>query len=66
MPVVGITAGISSTVGLLMGAIAVAANVFSIHRFWSIDHPHKVPVSALNAIVIVLLAVLAVRDVGNL
>jgi len=65
-PVIGITSGVGSTIGLIIGTIAIAANVFSIRRFWKADHKYKVPVSILNAGIIVLLVILIALDANNL
>jgi len=66
LPIVGITSGIGSTIGLIVGTIAIVANVFSIRRFWKADHKYKVPVSLLNLGIIVLLVVLVILDAQNL
>jgi hypothetical protein len=65
LPLIGITAGLDSGVGLIVGPIAIAANLFSIHRFWSADHKYKVQTSMLNVAMIVALAVLLVGDVND-
>lgn len=65
-PIVGIASGIGSTIGLIIGTIAIVANVMSIRRFWRADHKWKVPVSALNAGIIVLLLILLAVDANRL
>lgn len=65
-PVIGIRSGIGSTIGLLIGTVAIIANVYSIRRFHRADHKYKWPVSALNAGIIVLLVILVVLDANNL
>ena len=65
-PVIGVTSGIGSTLGLIIGSIAIVANVFSIRRFWKADHKYKVPVSILNVGIIVLLVILVILDANNL
>ena len=66
LPVVGITSGVNSGVGFILSAIAIAANALSIRRFWLAGHKYKVPVSALNLAIIVLLVVLVVGDANSL
>ncbi len=65
-PIIGISGGVGPLLGLVIGTIAIVANVFSIRRFWSADHPWKVPVSLLNVGIIVLLSILVVIDIGDL
>lgn len=65
-PIVGIASGIGSTIGLIIGTIAIIANVMSIRRFWRADHRWKVPVSLLNAGIIVLLLILLAVDANRL
>jgi hypothetical protein len=65
-PIIGIRSGVGSTVGLIIGTVAIAANVFSIRRFWKADHKYKVPVSILNLGIIVLLVILIVLDANDL
>lgn len=65
-PVVGIASGLGSTVGLIIGSIAIVSNLYSIRRFWRSDHKYKWPVSLLNAGIIVLLVILMVLDANNL
>jgi heme O synthase-like polyprenyltransferase len=65
-PVIGVASGIGSTLGLILGAVAIVANVLSIRRFQRSNHRYKWPVSALNAGIIVLLLVLMALDLEHL
>jgi hypothetical protein len=65
-PLIGWGADVGPAIGVLIGGVAIAANVFSIRRFWRSDHPWKIPVSALNVAIIGLLSVLIVIDLNEL
>ena len=61
-PLIGITTRVGAVVGIALGVIAIAFNVFSIRRFFAADHPYKWWASAMNVGVFVLLIVLFVLD----
>ena len=65
-PLIGLAPGVGPTIGLVVGTVAIAANVFSIRRFWRADHRWKVQVTALHLAVIMLLVILMVLDVRQL
>ena len=65
-PWIGLAPGIGPGLGLAIGAIAIAANVMSIRRFWKADHRWKKPVTALHLGVIVLLLILGALDIRAL
>lgn len=65
-PLVGFGSGAGPWIGLPVGLAAIAANVVSIRRFHRAGHRWKWPVSAINAGVIVLLAILVVVDAADL
>ena len=65
-PFIGLAPGVGAGFGLIIGMVAIAANVFSIRRFWRADHRWKIPVTTLHVAVIGLLIVLVVRDVMEL
>ena len=66
LPLLGVTAGVGPTLGLAIGAVAIASNVFTIRRFWASDHRWKWPITAICVAVIGLLAVLVVEDLLDL
>ncbi|MGI9608534.1 MAG: hypothetical protein ACR2P0_20555 [Acidimicrobiales bacterium] len=61
-PLIGLTASVGAVIGVLIGLVAVVFNVMSIRRLFASDHPYKWWAGAMNAAVIVLLAVLFVVD----
>ncbi len=65
-PFIGLAPGVGAGFGLVIGLVAIAANVFSIRRFWRADHRWKMPVTVIHVGVIGLLVVLAVQDVIEL
>lgn len=66
LPAFGMAGGVGPGVGLAIGVVAIGFNVASIRRFWTSDHQWKIPISVINASVIVLLSVLVVLDVRDL
>lgn len=66
LPAVGVANGVGPGIGLAVGIIAIGFNVASIRRFHASDHRWKWPITALNSMVIALLAVLAVIDITDL
>ncbi len=65
-PFLNLSSSVGPTLGLAVGAVALAANVFSIRRFWAADHKWKKQVTVLHIAVIALLLVLAARDILEL
>lgn len=65
-PFIGLAPGVGAGFGLIIGIVAIAANLFSIRRFWRADHRWKIPVTVIHVSVIALLVVLAFRDVAEL
>ncbi len=66
LPLIGLSDQVGPVVGLVLGLIAVAANVWSIRRFWAVDHRFKWLVTVVSSGVLILLAVLVVNDVREL
>lgn len=65
-PAVGFATGVGPLVGLLIGTFAIVCDVFTIRRFFAVDHKWRWPVSAIAFSVICLLAVLLVQDLSHL
>jgi hypothetical protein len=66
LPVLGIAGGVGPAVGVLVGMVAIAFNIFSIRRWRASTHTWRVPVMTLNSVVIVFLVVLVALDVSEL
>ena len=65
-PFVGLAPNVGPVIGLSVGTVAIAANLFSIRRFWRADHRWKIQATVLHCSVLVLLAVLMVLDIREL
>ena len=66
LPLIGLSDRVGPVVGLVLGLIAMAANVWSIQRFWAVDHRLKWLVTVVSSGVLILLAVLVVNDIREL
>jgi len=66
MPAVGFATGVGPVVGIVIGSIAIACDVFTIRRFFAVDHRWRWHFSAVALAVIGLLSVLLVQDVVHL
>ena len=66
LPLLGLAPGVGPVLGITIGVVAIAANVFSIRRFWRARHPWRVPITVLHVAVIGLLLVLIVLDLNAL
>ena len=65
-PAVGVATGVGPVLGILIGTFAIVCDVFTIRRFFAVDHKWRWPVSAIAFSVVCLLAVLLVQDVSHL
>lgn len=65
-PWLGLAPGVGPALGLVIGAVAIAANVVSIRRFWRAKHPWRRPVTVVHIGIIVLVLVLMAIDVADL
>jgi hypothetical protein len=65
-PAIGLARGVGPVLGLLLGTVALVANVFTIRRFWVARHRYRWVITGVSSAVIVLLLVMAVRDIGSL
>ena len=65
-PAVGFATGVGPVLGIIIGTFAIVCDVFTIRRFFAVDHKWRWPVSAIAFSVICLLTVLLVQDVAHL
>ncbi len=65
-PAVGFATGVGPVVGLVIGSFAIVCDVFTIRRFFAVDHRWRWPVSLVAFGVICLLTVLLVQDISHL
>ncbi len=66
MPAIGLAAGVGPVLGVLIGLVAMTCDVFTIRRFFSVDHKWRWHFSAIAFSVICLLSVLLVQDIVHL
>ena len=63
MPAVGFATGVGPIVGIVIGVVAMTCDVFTIRRFFAVDHRYRWHFSSVALAVIGLLSVLLVQDV---
>jgi hypothetical protein len=66
LPAVGFATGVGPIVGIVIGVVAMTCDVFTIRRFFAVDHRWRWHFSAIAVSVIGLLMVLLVQDVVHL
>jgi hypothetical protein len=65
MPILGLSPAVGPWLGIVIGVVAIAANVFSIRRFARSNHRLRTLVIGINIAVIGLLLVLLAIDIGD-
>ena len=65
LPLLGIAKGVGPVVGIVIGSIAMVCDVFTIRRFFMVDHKYRWYFTAIALSVITLLTVLLVEDIAN-
>lgn len=65
-PLIGLAPGVGPVLGITIGTIAIAANVYSLRRFWRVGHRWRRPITVLHVGVIILLVVLIAFDLNEL
>lgn len=66
LPAAGFATGVGPALGLAIGIVAITCDVFTIRRFFSVDHRWRWQFSAVAGSVICLLLVLLVQDIVHL
>jgi hypothetical protein len=66
VPAVGFATGVGPIVGIVIGVVAMTCDVFTIRRFFAVDHKWRWHFSAIALAVIVFLSVLLVQDIAHL
>ena len=66
VPAVGFATGVGPIVGIVIGVVAMTCDVFTIRRFFAVDHKWRWHFSAVALAVIGLLSVLLVEDILHL
>ncbi len=65
-PIIGAVTGVGPAIGVVIGTGAIVCDVFTIRRFFAVDHRWRWHFSAIAACIISLLLVLLVKDVAHL
>lgn len=65
-PLVGLKFGIGPVLGIVVGLVAIVANVASVRRFWRADHRYRWHYTVLASVIVVALLWLVSIDVGTL
>ena len=65
-PLIGAVTGVGPVVGLVIGTVAIVCDIFTIRRFFAVDHRWRWHFSAIASCIIGLLAVLLVQDIAHL
>ncbi len=65
-PIFGFTTGVTPVVGLVVGLVAIAANVAAVRRFWRADHRYRWHYTVLATVIVAALVWLVVADVVEL
>lgn len=66
LPAVGFATGVGPVLGIMIGVTAMTCDVFTIRRFFAVDHRWRWHFSTIALAVIGLLAVLLVQDIVHL
>lgn len=66
LPLLGLAAGVGPIVGIVIGTVAIVCDVFTIRRFFAVDHKWRWRFSAIALSVVVLLFILLVEDLTDL
>ena len=66
LPAVSFAKGVGPILGIIIGVIAMVCDVFTIRRFFAVDHKWRWYFSAAALSVITLLTVLLVQDIVHL
>ncbi len=65
-PILGFATGVAPAIGIVVGLVAIVANVASVRRFWRADHRHRWHYTALATVIVAALVWLIVADLVTL
>jgi ABC-type iron transport system FetAB permease component len=65
-PIFGFATGVTPAVGLVVGLVAIAANIASVRRFWRADHRYRWHYTALATVIVAALVWLVIADLVEL
>ena len=65
-PVLGFATGVTPVVGVVVGLVAMVANVASVRRFWRADHRYRWHYTVLASVIVAALVWLVAIDMVDL
>ena len=65
-PILGVGLGVAPAVGIVVGTVAIVANVASVRRFWRADHRYRWHYTGLASVIMLMLVWLIIADVVEL
>ena len=66
LPLVHVGVGVTPVIGIVLGTVAIVANVASVRRFWAADHRYRWHYTALASVIVAMLSWLVVSDAISL
>jgi hypothetical protein len=66
LPLLGIGLGVAPVIGIVVGSVAIVANIASIRRFWRADHRYRWHYTAFASVIVAMLSWLIVADLVEL
>src|SRR5688500_20167289 len=66
VPIIGIRGNVAPVIGVVLGVVAIVANIASIRRFWRADHRYRWHYTALAAPIVTALVWLVIADLVEL
>jgi hypothetical protein len=66
VPIMGIAAGVTPFVGIVLGSVAIAANVASVRRFWRAEHRYRWYYLGLSSVIVCALVWLIAIDLAEI
>ncbi|MEO6318075.1 MAG: hypothetical protein ABIP36_04755 [Acidimicrobiales bacterium] len=65
-PIFGFATGVTPLIGVIVGAVAIVANVASVRRFWRADHKYRWHYTALASVIVMAITWLVISDLVDL
>jgi hypothetical protein len=65
-PLIGLAPGVGPGLGVVIGTVAIVANVYSLRRFWRVGHRLRRPITVLHVAMIGLLVALIAVDLNEI
>ena len=66
IPIIGIRGNVAPVIGVVLGVVAIVANIASIRRFWRAEHRYRWPYTALASVIILAMVWLIAIDLAEI